>query len=63
MASSRSESRAADIALLGLHLKYNLLKWEDAEVLATSVYLEAFPPTGGVSGGEEKFIESIRDRS
>lgn len=51
--------RVADIELLRLHLEYNLLNVEDAKELATAVYLGAFPPHGGVDGGEEEFVAGI----
>lgn len=55
----KGADRLADLELLKLHMKHGVLADEDFEGLLESIYLSAFPPEGGVEGGEEIFMRSV----
>lgn len=57
----KGADRLADLELLKLHMEHGVLADGDFEVLLERVYLGAFPPDGGVEGGEEIFVRSVMD--
>ena len=58
---NKGADRLADLELLKLHMKHGFLADEDFEGLLEGIYLSAFPPDGGVEGGEEIFVRSVMD--
>ena len=56
---NKGADRLADLELLKLHMEHGVLADEDFEGLLERIYLSAFPPIGGVEGGEEIFVRSV----